>query len=59
LKADDLEAQVFNPFCESVYQLQFAKLHGANNLLLEQGRQMVYFQTQNPNLGKFCIALQW
>jgi hypothetical protein len=21
--------------------------------------QMVYFQTQNPNLGKFCRALEW
>jgi hypothetical protein len=25
----------------------------------EQGCQMVYFQTQNPNLGKFWRALEW
>jgi hypothetical protein len=24
-----------------------------------QGCQMVYFQTQNPNLGKFLRALDW
>jgi hypothetical protein len=24
-----------------------------------QGCQMVYFQTKNPNLGKFSMALQW
>jgi hypothetical protein len=24
-----------------------------------QGRQMVYFQTKNPNLGKFWRVLQW
>jgi hypothetical protein len=26
---------------------------------LEQGCQMVYFQTKNPNLGKFWRALDW
>jgi hypothetical protein len=26
---------------------------------LRQGCQMVYFQTKNPNLGKFCRALHW
>jgi hypothetical protein len=25
----------------------------------EQGCQMVYFQTKNPNLGKFGRALEW
>jgi hypothetical protein len=25
----------------------------------EQGCQMVYFQTENPNLGKFWRALEW
>jgi hypothetical protein len=25
----------------------------------EQGFQMVYFQTKNPNLGKFWKALDW
>jgi hypothetical protein len=25
----------------------------------EQGCQMVYFQTKNPNLGHFCRVLQW
>jgi hypothetical protein len=25
----------------------------------EQGRQMVCFQTKNPNLGKFCAVFQW
>jgi hypothetical protein len=24
-----------------------------------QGCQMVYFQTKNPNLGKICSALEW
>jgi hypothetical protein len=24
-----------------------------------QGCQMVYFQTKNPNLGKFLMALEW
>jgi hypothetical protein len=24
-----------------------------------QGCQMVYFQTKNPNLGKFWMALEW
>jgi hypothetical protein len=28
-------------------------------LPLYQGCQMVYFQTKNPNLGKFWSALQW
>jgi hypothetical protein len=27
--------------------------------LRNQGCQMAYFQTKNPNLGKFCRALQW
>jgi hypothetical protein len=27
--------------------------------ILCQGYQMVYFQTQNPSLGKFGRALQW
>jgi hypothetical protein len=26
---------------------------------LEQGCQMAYFQTKNPNLGKFWRVLQW
>jgi hypothetical protein len=26
---------------------------------LPQGCQMVYFQTKNPNLGKFCSTLKW
>jgi hypothetical protein len=26
---------------------------------LQQGCQMVYFQTKNPNLGKFWRALKW
>jgi hypothetical protein len=25
----------------------------------DQGCQMVFFQTKNPNLGKFCRALEW
>jgi hypothetical protein len=29
----------------------------ANNI--QQGCQMVYFQTKNPNLGKFRRVLQW
>jgi hypothetical protein len=24
-----------------------------------KGCQMAYFQTQSPNLGKFCWVLQW
>jgi hypothetical protein len=28
-------------------------------LLLQQGCQMVYFQTKNPNLGKFSSVLYW
>jgi hypothetical protein len=27
--------------------------------ILSQGCQMVYFQTENPNLGKFWRALDW
>jgi hypothetical protein len=27
--------------------------------LLTQGCQMAYFQTENPNLGKFWMVLQW
>jgi hypothetical protein len=27
--------------------------------ILCQGYQMVYFQTQNPSLGKFGRALEW
>jgi hypothetical protein len=33
--------------------------YGMRNKCFEQGCQMVYFQTKNPNLGKFCIALEW
>jgi hypothetical protein len=29
------------------------------NMHLNQGCQMVYFQTSNPNLGKFWRALDW
>jgi hypothetical protein len=29
------------------------------NAASKQGCQMVYFQTKNPNLGKFCRALEW
>jgi hypothetical protein len=28
-------------------------------IMFEQGCQMVYFQTQNPNLGKFGRVLRW
>jgi hypothetical protein len=28
---------------------------GEDRLIREQGCQMVYFQTKNPNLGKFCM----
>jgi hypothetical protein len=31
----------------------------ASLLGTEQGCQMVYFQTKNPNLGKFLMALDW
>jgi hypothetical protein len=26
---------------------------------VDRGCQMVYFQTKNPTLGKFCRVLQW
>jgi hypothetical protein len=29
------------------------------HLTSHQGCQMVYFQTKNPNLGKFWSVLQW
>jgi hypothetical protein len=32
---------------------------GTKILQQEQGCQMVCFQTKNPNLGKFCMALDW
>jgi hypothetical protein len=30
-----------------------------HSLGFEQGCQMVYFQTKNPNLGKFGRVLKW
>jgi hypothetical protein len=33
-------------------------LKEAKNLALGQGCQMVYFQTKNPNLGKFFEGLR-
>jgi hypothetical protein len=27
--------------------------------LRDQGCQMVYFQTKNPNLGNLCSVLEW
>jgi hypothetical protein len=30
-----------------------------NPTRFDQGCQMVYFQTKNPDLGKFWRALQW
>jgi hypothetical protein len=37
---------------ESIFSLK-------NNLSSFQGCQMVYFQTKNPNWGKFWRALEW
>jgi hypothetical protein len=41
--------------------LQDMKLHSRNrsSIAHEQGCQMVYFQTKNPNLGKCWRVLQW
>jgi hypothetical protein len=32
---------------------------GRPKMILEQGCQMVCFQTKNPNLGKFLRAIEW
>jgi hypothetical protein len=35
------------------------KFFSSENCPAEQGCQLVYFQTKNPNLGKFWRALEW
>jgi hypothetical protein len=52
---DNLE--FFNLVFDIEAQRHLFSLH--LNVNLKQGRQMAYFQTKNPNLGKFWRVFQW
>jgi hypothetical protein len=47
---------IIGPIWRSMFHIEKRSLIKA---FLDQGCQMVYFQTKNPNLGKFWMALKW
>jgi hypothetical protein len=59
-------------FCQNAFSLNKAKHNYFKNLFDSilvtldgtkcsciQGRQIVYFQTKNPNVGIFLVSLEW
>jgi hypothetical protein len=49
-----------NPFVVPMYWVRQENSHEVSvSYVTLQGCQMVCFQTQNPNLGKFWRALEW
>jgi hypothetical protein len=59
---DCLLAELKPPFWQNSSEREIATFGCQKNDSLsktDQGCQMVYFQTKNPNLGKFLSALDW